>query len=236
MSTDVLLVRVRPPLYSVRHVETYQTASSYPLLPPSTIMGAVGLALASMNNCRGSVCEGRPYLELAREYVGKARDVAVGPLVKSTVVLRRSRGVLEERRLPRSLEEIRGFSDAMVREYVFLGEKVLLVVPRRHSRKLEKALWLLERLGDTESLVSVRDVAMVEAEECEAPVNVVVRASVVRGGRFVAVRMHDEEGKEDLFALPLRAVRGGVYEQGDAYVDRPTLCAGPAAFPSGNEW
>jgi len=235
----VVLVRVRHPLYSVRHVETYQVALSYPLLPPSTVLGAVGFALAQAGLCSGDgvTCNEKPCVKAARELVDKARDVAVGTVAKFPVVLRRLRGVLEERRLPKDVGEFTGFSDAMVREYVFATERTILLVPRRGAaERLAKALWLLERLGDSESLASVVGVEVAKAERCEGLVNVVVRAEAARGGAYTVVKMFDEDCAEGWFAAPVRLLKGGLYVPGGVEVEGPVLCAGSAVFPGGGSW
>ncbi|MFN3805351.1 MAG: type I-A CRISPR-associated protein Cas5a, partial [Pyrobaculum sp.] len=42
----VILLDVNAPVFSVRHIDTYQVAVSYPIAPPHTVVGAVGRSLA----------------------------------------------------------------------------------------------------------------------------------------------------------------------------------------------
>lgn len=227
---EAVLVRARAPLFSVRHLETYQIAVSYTMAPPSTIVGAVGRGLAIMGACSGR--EG--CIEAARGLVLRARDVAV-PAARFGVVLKRARGVLEERRLPKSFKET-GFFDALNREYVFATEKLLLILPRRGREVLERALWHLERLGDTESLIAVYDVAVEKAEKCEGLVNVVVRWEVAKGGGFVVQPGEDELGARRYFAFPVVSKEGGLYVPGGVKIDGGVLCAGDVRFPEGHDW
>ncbi|AFA39173.1 CRISPR-associated protein Cas5, subtype I-A/APERN [Pyrobaculum oguniense TE7] len=227
---EVVLVRARAPLFSVRHLETYQIAVSYTMAPPSTIVGAVGRGLAIMGECSGS----EDCINAARSLVLKARDVAV-PSARFGVVLKRARGILEERRMPKSFKET-GFFDALNREYVFAAEKLFLIVPSDNRRVLERALWHLERLGDTESLIAVYDVAVERAERCEGLVNVVVRWEVARGGGFVVQPGEDERGERQYFAFPVVAKEGGLYVPGGVKIDGGILCAGEVRFPESHDW
>lgn len=226
-------MRSRFPLFSVRHLETYQVAVSHPLLPPSTVVGAVGKALYFAGECSGQSC-----MDAARRLVKKARDAAV-EASKFGVVLRRARGVLEEERPPEDFEELRGYFDALYRDYVYSREKTLLIVPRDSGalNVLAKALWLLERAGDTESLLSVVDVEAVEAERCGGGfVNVVVSAEAARGGSYVVQKALDESGSVRLFSFPVASAAGGVYKPGVVKVDGGVLCAGEVKFPEGHGW
>jgi len=227
------LVELYLPVFSVRDVESYQVAVSVLVPLPSTVVGAVGAVLGRMGYCRGDEC-----LKEARRRIRLARAVAP-TAAKSPVVLRRLRGVLEEGKLPDSVKDITrdvaGLSDAMTREYVFAWRLALILegdVKREH-------LYLIDRLGDSESLVSVVDVAEVEPVECTGRVNVVVKSRVVRGGDYMLVRGFDERGDRSIFAVPLR-VEGGLYRASDVEVEGPVKCVEKgdlrAVFPEGYGW
>lgn len=228
----VLLARLRLPLFSVRHHETYQVAATLPFLPPSTIIGALTQAAA-----RGGLCAGHCLAEV-RGWVAKARDAAA-PTVKFPAMLRRARGVLEEGKLPTSAGEIGAYFDALVREYAYATERTILVVPNgeQHLGRLEKALWLLERVGDTESYASVAAVEELDARTCGAgDVNVAVRLRVASGGAYLVVKAGDEDGALTDFAVPLTAGGKGYYAPAKIAVKGGALCAGDIAFPAGHDW
>lgn len=228
----VLLAKLRLPLFSVRHHETYQVASALPFLPPSTIMGALTQAAA-----RGGLCAGDCLVEV-RKWVAKTRDAAA-PTAKFPVLLRRARGVVEEGKLPPSAEEIASYFDAMVREYAYAAERTILVVPsdEKHLGKLEKALWLLERVGDTESYASVAEVAEIDARPCGAgEVNVAVKLNKAVGGAYLVVKAGDEDGALADFAVPLATGGRGYYAPTKIAVKGDVLCAGNVAFPAGHDW
>jgi CRISPR/Cas system-associated protein Cas5 (RAMP superfamily) len=123
----------------------------------------------------------------------------------------------------------------MTREYVFAWRLALLIegsIKREH-------LYLIDRVGDSESLASVVDVAEVEPVDCASRVNVVVRSRVARGGNYLLVRGFDERGDRAIFAVPLR-VEGGLYKEGSIEVEGPVKCIERdglrVAFPGGYGW
>ena len=228
----VLLARLRLPLFSVRHHETYQVASALPFLPPSTIIGALTQAAA-----RGGLCAGDCLAEV-RGWIAKARDTAA-PTAKFPVMLRRARGVLEEGGLPPSAEELASYFDAMVREYAYTAERAVLVVPsaESHLGRLEKALWLLERVGDTESYASVAEVAEIDARPCGVgEVNIAVKLNNAVGGAYLVVKAGDEDSALADFAVPLAASGRGYYTPTKIAVKGDVLCAEDIAFPAGHDW
>ncbi len=224
------LVDLFAPLFSVKELDVYQVAISTPLPMPGTVVGAIGAAMGRAGACRGMEC-----LEEARRRVRFARATAFGVLMKSPVILRRLRGVLEEGELPASVEMFVKFSDAMSREYVFTWRLLLLV-----EGDVERGdLYLVDRLGDSESLVAVVDVAEVEPRECVGRVNVVVKRDVARGGSYILVRGFDERGSESWFAVPLR-MEGPFYVPGDVETEGLVRCVESGdrrvVFPGGDEW
>jgi CRISPR-associated protein Cas5a/b/c len=248
----VLVAKILPIMYSVRIVETYQVAASYPLLPPSTIVGAIAKSLSMLGYCgtRSSDWKSKvnDCLNYTRGLVFKARDTSIlaegrGPgkqtsipiSVRQPVILHVLRKVLEENRLPSSLKEIEKFSDAMVREYMISPlPRLLLIISkgpkdRDTIRKLKEAILLISRLGNSESLVSVLGVSEpLEAKPCqEKNVNIVIKYSpdLVKGSNYTVVKAIDEEGRESAFAMPVTSGgRGDVYYSSSIEVERDTLC------------
>lgn len=224
---EVVVAKLNFPLFSVKLLETYQVAVSYPFLPPSTIVGALGKGLAEVGRCRGARC-----IEVARRIVKRARDAASEAL-KTAVILRRARGVLEEGRLPHGASELIKFSDALLREYVMSAERHILIIPRDDVEAAAEAAWHIERLGDTESLVSV-EVKIVEARRCEgSDVNVAVDLSEAASGLFTVYTALNEEGEKADFAVPVVAGGSeGVYKPGRVEVRGGVYCAGRLKFPA----
>ncbi|MGC9170936.1 MAG: type I-A CRISPR-associated protein Cas5a [Thermoproteus sp.] len=211
------------PLFSIKELDVYQVAASAPLPSPSSIVGAVGAAMGRAGLCRGAEC-----LDVARNAVKVARPVAVGRVAKSPVVLRRARGVLEERALPGGFAEFVKFSDAMSREYVFAASMKLLIVGDVEP----EVLYLIDRLGDSESLAAVVGVRRYDdARSCGGGVNVPVAREVVKGGSYTLVKMADERGKPRYFALPVVRSGGDVYQPSAIEVDRGVLCVEDVRFP-----
>ena len=224
---EVLVVKAYFPLFSIRQFETYQVAVSYPFIPPSTIVGALGRGLAEVGRCAGAQC-----LEEARRLVKKARDSA-GDAVKTAVVLKRARGVLEDRRMPVSEKELRSFSDALLREYVVAVEKSILVIPHGDLDVLVDAAWHVERFGDSESIASVK-VEVARAEKCDGGgVNVVVDLEEAEGGLFTVYTAWDEKGARKDFAAPVASVGNpGVFKAGKVEVKGGVYCVGNLKFPA----
>lgn len=166
---------VRAPLYSVKRPEAYQTGVSLPLPQPSTLVGALARAAAiAEGNPAGlpSGVAGDDYVrELTEWILGKlelVRAVAkpVGFLARSSFMLSRVRALEESGKdILSKMEKGRRIADAMVREY-YWGRLALMYVFKGDidSRRVLTWLSLLERLGDTESLVSPERVGEAKLE------------------------------------------------------------------------
>lgn len=225
-------------MYSIKVFETYQVAQSYPLFTPSSVMGAIAYALAEYSLCKpGRLLENDECYRMTRDYIAKARDSA-SAIIKNPVVLRRNRGVLEDKKLPSSRNEFTKSSDALLREYVFSIEHSILVIPKGDDKIpiLMKALWLISRIGDTESLVSVSNVETLDARPCNSnSVNVIVKSNVVSGGSYTLIRASDEDHRSTFLAFPI-VPRGNVYDVGSITVKNHVYCAGDLRFPAGDDW
>jgi len=235
----VIVARFRVALFSIRHELAYQVAYSYPLPPPSTLFGAFAKALGYSINC-GIRCpkEARKYVDKIRAGVSDDQK-----LLKSPVVLVRVRGVLEDKRLPGNVNELPRFKDAMLREYVFASKSFsVLVVPKsKDSLDVIKAtLPLVDRMGDSESLVAVESLKVVEAKPCNSRVvTVVVKSRLAKGGSFIVEKATDESGYRDNFAFPVTRIPGTpeeLLEVSPIEVDQQVLCADDLRFPQGDDW
>lgn len=250
-------------LYSIRSPETYQVASSYPLAPPSTLLGAFAYALHKLGICKGSrdwKDAVRTCLEVARGMVDRIRDTSVSLkdeliIVRFPTLLRRLRKVLEEGSLPENIDELQKYSDALIREYVLSSPRKILVVPRKEDyiETIARALWLIDRVGDSESHVAVRRVRESEATKCDDKrVNVVVNHDTryITGGIYTVVRAYAEDDalspardseKSRFLAVPVVSRgRGGVFYSSYIEVKDETLCVRDGeksiVFPAGRWW
>jgi CRISPR-associated protein Cas5 subtype I-A len=228
-----LSIELRGPIISVRDPEVYQVAIAPPLPIPSTIVGAIGYAYWKIGLCNGEdLCMSR-----ARETILKARASATFS-IKFNVILSRYRGVLEEKKLPEDPKEILKFRDALVREYVFLDRFKVLIIPldNKYVNDIKRALYTVERIGDSESLVSISSIEEHEIRDCEGnTVNVVVRSSIASGGNYTIVRGLLEKGEKSTLALPLMNERN-YYKPSYIVVSRRVKCAGDFRFPDGDDW
>lgn len=238
----VVLAEIAGPITSVKHIDSYQVAVSYPLIPPSTLIGAIGYALGRIAGCkaehdfRRSEC-----FRAVRALVSKAR-ARPSVVSKANVTLKRVRGVLEKEAMPRTIKDFAKFSDALIREYIVFGKMEALIIPTKQDQDvvdtISKIMWLIERLGDSESLVTVTKVSVIDARPCsEDRVNVVVKASIVGGGNFVMLRCSDENYNITNLAYPIVS-RGGYFAQSSIKVRDgvKVYCAGDVRFPAGDDW
>lgn len=222
----MIIARLKAPLFSSKLIESYQVASTYLLPLPSTLVGALGYALAQLGYCKPShdFSESECYKRV-RELVDRVRAFPTSQIARTSVILRRLRHVLEESRLPSSVGEITRFTDAMVREYSTARDFGIIIIPRDagKSREIYKIVWLIERLGDSESLVSIDDVRILSAEKCDGEeVNIVIKAEKAVGGGFTVVAGLDEDYKTSILALPLVS-QGEYYRPESIKVDKSLL-------------
>lgn len=153
---------VRAPLFSVRRPLSYQAAVAFPLPQPSTLVGALAFSLGVKEGLGSGY--GDSYAESCTKAVlERLIRVAIKPLApisRSVVMLLRMRTLeTKSEEVEQKVREGRRISDAMVREYFYgrLGMIYLFEDDESASRALE-ALYLVERLGDTESCVCVTEV------------------------------------------------------------------------------
>lgn len=224
---------VRAPFYSIGVPVSYQAAISYPLPPPTTLVGALTFTM-SMRGALVGTGDGDAYIEsCVKEVLKLVKWVTVKPLS----IIRRENYILSRFRTlePEDRESEMGGKlkrDAMVREYY--GGTLALIYLLAENRtqmvkKVEAALYILERLGDTESLVSVEGVCSARVEplpEGEHYVDTYFPLKYVKPdslrGSVLLYDMHPVESSlkvkrslRDLrelepFALPLRETGKGI--------------------------
>lgn len=160
----------RAPHFSVRKPFSYQAAVAFSLPQPSTLAGALAFSLAARG--RAGSGSGDSYIEEYCRTVLKglvrATVKPLSPLTRSTLTITRAR-VLElksSEEIARKIKEGKKITDAMIREYIHgvLGLVYVFKNPDEASAAL-KSLYLVERLGDTESCVYVSVVEEAELEK-----------------------------------------------------------------------
>ena len=235
---ELMVARLRLPIFSIKHPEAFQVRSSLPVPQPSSLVGLLAYCLGVARGW-GTVA-----LERVREWVREGKLLAARaslardqpPLAASPIVLRRFRIADEayarkEKREPllaaikqRDFKAAKiwlevKLTDALYREYI-MGYELLCAWALDEALDVDPGcLYLAQRLGDTESLCTVVEVRAEEAEvgEEEAlrtvfPTPMEKLAEPVRGSYTVA-RMCDEERQLRPYVLPcelaMEKVEGG---------------------------
>jgi CRISPR-associated protein Cas5 subtype I-A len=204
------IVKVRAPAFSVRQPQAYQVGAALPLPQPSTLACALA--------CAAALAEEGPVGLLGDEYVGKLAESVLqllvratakpaAPLTSSSVTVSRVRALEESsEKVVKIIESGRRITDAMVREY-YSGRLTIVYVFKNAAgvEKVRRWLYLLGRLGDTESLISVEEVeeAAMEPLGSEEYVDTYTPLEWVErygDGAFSLIRMC----REELCAKPVR--------------------------------
>jgi len=201
-----IVAQVRTPAFSVRQPHVYQVAVSFPLPPPSTLVGFLAFAVAQggLPGVAGGLM-GDEYIEKLSNYVlsyiVRAVATPIKPLARRSVVLSRIRALEESsEKVARQIERGKRISDAMIREY-YHGTLGLIYVLKDDDYFVDeaiKSLYLAERIGDTESLVSVVRVeeAKLERLDREGYVDTYTPLSLIEsfdGDTFSLIKMQREE-------------------------------------------
>jgi len=236
LGPKIFEVAVRGPVLSIKHLETYQVAISYPLLLPSTILGAIAFGIAQI----GGHNNAEECLRKTRKLIKKARDSAAN-VTKFPIILRRNRKILEEKRMPENIDQINEVRDALIREHQYSYEHKILIVPNNNMdhnelKELENALWLIERLGDSESLASTISVREEEAQETdEDKVNVITAYKPGLMGNFTIMKALDENSEIKGFAFPIISQRN-MFEAGYIKIGDRDYRTKSFVFPMGDDW
>jgi CRISPR-associated protein Cas5 subtype I-A len=206
------IVQARAPTFSIRQPQSYQVGVSFPLPQPSTLTCALAYA-AGLTGVGQSDLQGDEYVKELVESVlrllVRATVKPVAPLTNSSVTLSRVRALEEDssEKVVEAIRRGRKITDAMVREY-YSGRLTVIYVFRSVSGidKVYSWLYLLGRLGDTESLISVERVeeATIEHLGSEEYVDTYTPVEWVESygeGFFSLIRMC----REELCAKPVRS-------------------------------
>lgn len=218
-----VFTRIRLPIFSVKHPETFQIMSCLPIPQPSTLIGALAYCVGVSQDLGLRAFENIKDISSTH---GGGKIAARAKLMRVTtfspIILRRFR-IADEVRKRMQLYDLlskgeysRGklfletvLTDAFYREYAMSHEILCTWIFEEEFRINGSILRLLQRLGDTESLVTVSD-AWVEDVEAYAASRVKTSfpfplegARIVEGD-FTIVRMCDERRSSEQFVIPVR--------------------------------
>ena len=186
----VVAARVRLPVFSISHSESFQILSALPVPQPSSLVGslayAIGVAenkgLRALEEVYGLVRKSELLAARAKPF---GEETAAPPLVPSALVVRRFRvadkaheskekgerkpiELLSNALSSGSFEDAKRIIevklvDAFYREYV-MGIELLCLWVFKSWAPPEHVVRLIHRLGDTESLCTVTDVTISESQ------------------------------------------------------------------------
>jgi len=230
----VIFTQVRLPLFSIKHPEAFQVMSAIPFPQPSSLIGALAYCLGIMRGIGTKAYDiVLKMVEKGEILAARARPLGVPgesklPLTPSSVILRRFRVAdkahetkrkKERKPIVRLMEAIKGddmmsarrileveLTDAFYREYLMGFDLICAWV--FHGAEIDpNLLWLMPRLGDTESLCSVIRVWQEEVElESSGKVDTCFPApseGVQRvEGSFMLMRICDEQRIMRPFIIP----------------------------------
>lgn len=231
-----VFVRARLPTFSIKHPESFQVMSCLPIPQPSTLVGALGYCIGVHSGVGTDVMKkviewvknGYLLVARARLYLRKGQTL---PVAISPVVLRRFRIVDKAHEKKKKgettpiddlynaiktgnyvavkrLVEVK-LMDAFYRDYI-MGHEVLCVWVFKESLKVsENIFWLMQRLGDTESLISVLEVwsekypvSDISSAQISFPVE--VEYVTPKEGDFLLIKMCDETRILKQYLVPIK--------------------------------
>jgi len=164
---DALVAIFRFPFYSIAK-RSYQVRASLVLPSPSALKGALAKGVALLTERNGDKLDVIAK-EIIKELESKLVYVGAKPygsaIVKNPILLKRLRN-LEDSKNPEK-------SDAMRREYTFARELLAIYVFKELSREEKdlylKAIYLIDQLGDTESVGCVVKVGWFKLKSEKSP-------------------------------------------------------------------
>jgi len=175
----VVGAKVKVPLFSQssggKETLSYQVKKAMPLPLPTALLGALARAYSLWKMQQGQTICARVFRhgidigytvidELNRKVIPTAKLPENSVVVQNSLLLRRVLIFARDKREIKNdyLRMLKGESpsDAMLREYMFSDELIILFLTEDYevAQEIENCLWLFERLGDTESLGSVVEV------------------------------------------------------------------------------
>lgn len=216
-----VFARIRSPIFSVKHPETFQVMSCLPIPQPSTLVGALAYCIGvSHGSGIKAFHQLRKYIENGIELAARAKLIDI--TTSSSLVLRRFR-VADELHKRMQLYEIlsrgdysegkifleRALTDAFYRSYIMSHEILCAWIIDETLEVNENVFSIMQRLGDTESLVAVsevwiEDVKLHNASEIETSFPFPLEDAIIKKGDFTIVKMCDEKRLLRQFIIPVK--------------------------------
>jgi CRISPR-associated protein Cas5 subtype I-A len=226
VALTAICAKINTPIFSIKHPETFQIAASLPIPQPSTLVGVLAYCLGVQ---QGIGLEAQKIVK-KNVIISRAKLISDVAII-NPIILRRfrvldrgfeSKGKGEEKPFEKALNALQeenfdafrkiiegDLTDALYREYLSPATLKCVWVLRESIES--KILYLLQRLGDTESLVNVLEAwsAECKVEHLDktstsyyftAPQNMV---SAVHGN-YTAIKMCNEERKLKLYYVPCK--------------------------------
>ena len=223
MALTAICAKIISPIFSIKNPEAFQVRTALPIPQPSSLVGALAYSLGVKNNL------GLKAMNYVRKHVLAARVSIESPLViLSPMILRRfrvldkgferkekgkkepyarylellSQGLLNEARKIIEVELV----DALYREYVIAAKlKCIWILDEEFDSQV---LYLIQRIGDTESLCSVVEAWSADCNKIRVD-NIETKylfphhdyISNIEGA-YVYVKMCDEERRLRNFIVP----------------------------------
>jgi CRISPR-associated protein Cas5 subtype I-A len=226
VALTAICAKINTPIFSIKHPETFQIAASLPIPQPSTLIGALAYCFGVQQGI------GLEAQKVIKENVVIARARLISDAITvNPIILRRFR-ILDKGFESKEKEEEKPFekalsilqegdfdtfrkmieqtlTDAFYREY--LSPATLKCVWILRSPIESKILYLLQRLGDTESLVNVTEVWSAECkterlDKTSTSYYFTVLQDIIGAvhGNYTIMRMCNEGRELKLYYVPCR--------------------------------
>ncbi|MEM2613860.1 MAG: type I-A CRISPR-associated protein Cas5a [Nitrososphaerota archaeon] len=220
VALTAICAKIITPIFSLKHPEAFQIAASLPIPQPSSLVGALAYCIGTEQRM------GLRVQEIIKDIAVVARGKLVGETaVVNPVILRRFRILdkgIEEGDFEEACEALRlgdfnvfrntlekRLTDALYREYLSPAKLKCTWILRTALES--KILYLLQRLGDTESLVSVTeawsaDCKMMSINELSTDYPFTLDGNMIDNiqGNYTVLKMCDEKRDLKLFYVPCK--------------------------------
>jgi len=220
VALTAICAKINAPIFSIKHPETFQIAASLPIPQPSSLAGALAYCIGTEQRI------GLRAQEIIKEIVVAARGKLVSETaITNPVILRRFRILdkgIEEGDFEKSYETFhlgdfntfrntleKKLTDALYREYI--SPAILKCIWILRTALESKILYLLQRLGDTESLVSVTEawsasceILSVDEVATDYPFTLDDSTIDTIQGNYTVLKMCDEKRGLKLFYVPCK--------------------------------
>ncbi|MEM2045125.1 MAG: type I-A CRISPR-associated protein Cas5a [Candidatus Bathyarchaeia archaeon] len=220
MALTAICAKINAPIFSIKHPETFQIAASLPIPQPSSLVGALAYCFGAQQEI------GLRAQEVIKETIVAARAKLIGETTTiSPIILKRFRVLdkgVEEKDFEKACNALRvgdfdtfrkilekDLTDALYREY--LSPATLKCIWILKNPIESKILYLLQRLGDTESLVNVAEAWSTDCKTLDVdeiftdyPFTLHPNTISIIQGTYTALKMCDEKRELKLFYIPCK--------------------------------